>query len=78
VIFERPLFPGDTLYAESEVLEKRESDSKRDRGIVAIGTPAFNQNKERVLVLRRQYLFPNEATHDSCNFQDAGVYSRAR
>lgn len=58
VIFEKPLFPGDSLYAESEVLEKRESASKPDRGIVAIETRAFNQNKERILVLRRQYLVP--------------------
>ena len=58
VIFEKPLFPGDSLYAESEVLEKRESARKPDRGIVAIETRAFNQNKERILVLRRQYLVP--------------------
>ena len=56
VEFERPLFPGDTLYAESEILEKRASASKPDRGIVRIETRAFNQNQERVLVLRRSYL----------------------
>lgn len=58
VIFERPLFPGDSLYAESEVLEKRESGSKPDRGIVAIETRGFNQNQQRILVLRRRYLVP--------------------
>jgi acyl dehydratase len=58
VIFERPLFPGDSLYAELEVLEKRESVSKPDRGIVAIETRAFNQNQQRILVLRRRYLVP--------------------
>lgn len=58
VIFERPLFPGDSLYAESEVLEKRESASKPDRGIVTIETRAYNQNRERILVLRRKYLAP--------------------
>jgi acyl dehydratase len=58
VIFEKPLFPGDTLYAESEVLEKRESASKPDRGIVAIETRGFNQNGERIIVLRRRYLAP--------------------
>lgn len=58
VEFERPLFPGDTLYAESEVLEKRESASKPDRGVVKIETRAYNQNNERVLVLRRSYLAP--------------------
>ena len=58
VIFERPLFPGDSLYAESEVLEKRESASKPDRGIVTIETRAYNQNRQRILVLRRKYLAP--------------------
>ena len=58
VDFERPLFPGDSLYAESEVLEKRESASKPDRGVVAIETRAYNQNRERVLVLRRSFLAP--------------------
>ena len=58
VVFERPLFPGDSLYAESEVLEKRESASKPDRGIVAIETRGYNQAKERIIVLRRRYLVP--------------------
>ncbi len=58
VVFERPLFPGDSLYAESEVLEKRESASKPDRGIVAIETRGFNQNRERIIVLRRRFLAP--------------------
>lgn len=58
VQFERPMFPGDSLYAESEVLEKRESTSKPDRGIVAIETRGFNQNHERVIVLHRRYLTP--------------------
>jgi len=56
VTFERPVFPGDSLYAESEVLEKRESASKPDRGSVAVETRGFNQKQERVLVLRRRYL----------------------
>jgi acyl dehydratase len=58
VVFERALFPGDSLYAESEVLEMRESKSKTDRGIVAIETRGFNQNHERVIVLRRAFLAP--------------------
>src|SRR5579862_6536686 len=56
VVFEAPLFPGDSLYAESEVLEKRESASKPDRGMVAIETRGYNQNKQRIIVLRRRYL----------------------
>jgi acyl dehydratase len=62
VVFERPLFPGDSLYAESEVLEKRESASKPDRGVVAIETRAYNQNRERVLVLRRSFLAPKRGS----------------
>src|SRR5258708_2616855 len=58
VTFEAPLYVGDSLYAESEVLEKRESESKPDRGIVYIETRAFNQRGERVLVLRRRFLAP--------------------
>jgi acyl dehydratase len=56
------MFPGDSLYAESEVLEMRESASKPDRGIVAIETRGFNQNKERVIVLRRRFLAPRKET----------------
>jgi len=58
VDFERPLFPGDSLYAESEVLDKRESASKPDRGVISIETRAYNQKQERILVLRRHYLAP--------------------
>jgi acyl dehydratase len=60
VVFEGPMFAGDSLYAESEVLEKRESQSKPDRGIVAIETRGYNQNKERVMVLRRRFLAPKK------------------
>lgn len=58
VSFERPLFLGDSLYAESEVLEVRESKSKPDRGLVHLETRAFNQSGERVLVLQRRFLAP--------------------
>ena len=58
VKFEQVLYPGDSLYAESEVLEMRESASKTDRGIVRIETRGFNQRGERVIVLRRAFLAP--------------------
>jgi acyl dehydratase len=58
VTFEHPLFAGDSLYSESEVLEKRESASKPDRGVVRIETRAFNQNGDRVMMLRRSFLAP--------------------
>ena len=39
-----PVFAGDTLYSESEVLEKRESKSKPQWGIVKVGTRGVKQD----------------------------------
>lgn len=52
-----PTFHGDTLYAESEVLETTPS-SKGDRGVVSVETRAWNQKRESVLSLRRKVLLP--------------------
>ena len=38
-----PVYPGDTLYAESEVLEKRESKSRPEAGVVTVRTVGRNQ-----------------------------------
>ena len=51
-----PVFHGDTIYAESEVLDVRESKSRPDRGIVYIESRAHNQRGEQVLTLRRRFL----------------------
>lgn len=56
----RPVFNGDTIYSETEVLEKRESSSKPDRGIVYVETKATNQHGEVVLTLRRRVLIPKK------------------
>ena len=64
VVFVRPVFAGDTIYAESEVLETRASSSKPDRGTVAIETRAFNQARDRVLWLRRRFLVPRRGKGD--------------
>ena len=55
-----PTFHGDTIYAETEVLDKRESDGKSDRGIVYVETRAKNQRDEVVLTLRRRFLVPKK------------------
>ncbi len=52
----RPVFHGDTLYAETEILDKRESRSKPDRGIVHMETRAYNQRGELVMEYRRKSL----------------------
>ncbi len=51
-----PVFHGDTLYAETEILGKRESKSKADRGIVHMETRAHNQRGELVMEYRRKSL----------------------
>ena len=53
-----PVFPGDTLYAESEVLEKRESKSRPTQGMVTVETRAFNQNGKPVMDFVRTALVP--------------------
>ncbi|GAB5489260.1 MAG: (R)-specific enoyl-CoA hydratase RipB/Ich [Parasphingorhabdus sp.] len=51
-----PLFCEDTLYAESEVLEKRESSSRPEQGIVTIKTIGKNQNDDVVCTFERTML----------------------
>ncbi len=51
-----PLFAGDTLYAESEVLEKRESASRPNAGLVTVKTTGRNQDGKVVCVFTRTML----------------------
>ena len=51
-----PTFIGDTLYARTEILDKRESRSKPDRGIVYVETTGYNQNGVDVIRFRRHVL----------------------
>jgi acyl dehydratase len=48
-----PLFAGDTLYAETEVLEIRESRSRPEMGIVRTATRGVNQTGQTVIELTR-------------------------
>ena len=52
----RPTFHGDTIYAETRVLDKRESSSKPDRGVVTVETKGFNQRGEEVCYFRRKVM----------------------
>ena len=58
VRFTAPVFAGDTLYAESEVLAKRESKSRPGQGIVTIRTLGRNQDGKVVCSFRRDMLIP--------------------
>jgi len=47
----RPVRPGDTLYVVGEVLEKKASSSRQDRGIVRIRYTSYNQRDEEVMTM---------------------------
>lgn len=51
-----PVFLNDTIYVRTKVLDKRESKSKCDRGIIYVESVAFNQNGVDVLSFRRKVL----------------------
>ena len=56
VRFPRPLFPGDTIRVETEVLELRDSKSRPRNGIVVFEHRAFNQGDELVASCQRAAL----------------------
>lgn len=47
----KPVFPGDTLRVESELIEKRRSASRRDMGITKTKSTVFNQHDEPVMAM---------------------------
>lgn len=55
-----PVFNGDTLYAESTVLEKRESKSRPAQGIVSVATRGWKQDGTTVMTFKRSILVPKK------------------
>ena len=51
-----PVFAGDTLWSESAVLEKRESNSRPHAGIVTVKTRTLNQDAKEVCSFLRTFL----------------------
>jgi acyl dehydratase len=51
-----PVFLNDTIYARTKILDKRDSKSKPDRGIIYVETIGYNQNGEDVISFRRKVL----------------------
>jgi acyl dehydratase len=70
VKFTAPVFVGDTIYGESEVLAKRESSSRPGQGIVTIRTIGKNQRGEMVCTFKRNMLIParGHAVEDKVDF----------
>ena len=58
VLHQAPVFIGDTLRAQSEVLDVTRSRSKPERGVLYVETVAFNQKDQKVLTFRRKVLLP--------------------
>lgn len=56
-----PVFINDTIYVRTRVLDKRESKSKPDRGIVYVESIAYNQHGVDVLSFRRNVLIKKRA-----------------
>lgn len=60
-----PVYAGDTIYAETEVLEVRESRSRPGQGIVRVRTRGFNQDDVTVLEFERTVLVYSRDTAPS-------------
>ena len=65
-----PVFAGDTLYGESEVLEKRESKSRPTAGLVTVRTIGKNQDGKVVCEFERTVLVAKRghAVEDKMNY----------
>ena len=55
-----PVFINDTIYAKTLILDKWETKSNKDRGIVYVETIAHNQNEIPVLSFKRKVLIPKK------------------
>jgi itaconyl-CoA hydratase len=56
VTLPHPVFEGDTIYSESEVLSKRLSTSRPNVGVLTVRTDGFNQDLTTVITFRRTLL----------------------
>jgi acyl dehydratase len=68
-----PTFHGDTVYAQTTILDKRESRSKPDRGVVWVETEAFNQRDEKILSFKRTVLVPKRLAGPGATGQIKGA-----
>jgi hypothetical protein len=66
------VFHGDTLFAESEVLDVRPSSSKPDRGVVKVRTDVYNQDGTVVCIFRRKVMVPKQSYLDARGGEQPG------
>lgn len=58
ITFEQPVFVGDTIYAETEIVDKRVSASRPHNGVVTARTSGHNQHRQGVVTFTRSFLVP--------------------
>ena len=56
-----PVFIGDTIYVKTKILDKRESKTKKDRGVIYVESIAYNQDGVDVLSFRRNVLVKKQS-----------------
>ena len=67
-----PTFHGDTVYGQTEVLDKWESKSKDDRGVVHVETKGYNQDGTLVCIFRRKVMVPKQSYLDARGGEQPG------
>jgi acyl dehydratase len=67
-----PTFHGDTIYGQTEVLDKTESKSKDDRGVVYVETKGYNQDGVLVCIFRRKVMVPKRSYGDAHGGEQPG------
>jgi acyl dehydratase len=67
-----PTFHGDTIYGETTVLDKWESTSKDDRGVVHVETQGYNQDGTLVCIFRRKVMVPKRNYLDARGGEQPG------
>ena len=64
-----PVFVDDTIYSESKIVSKRESESRDYGGIVEVKTIGYNQKGEVVINLNRKFFVYKKNAEQSKNFR---------
>ena len=67
-----PTFHGDTIYGETRVLDKWESKSKDDRGVVHVETIGYKQDGTVVCTFRRKVMVPKQSYLDARGGEQPG------
>jgi acyl dehydratase len=68
----KPTFHGDTIYGETQVLDKTESKSRDDRGVVHVETRGYKQDGTVVCTFRRKVMVPKRSYGDARGGEQPG------